>query len=169
LIELAICQFTAEYYDNESKKMTFKCKEEALESSSCIFHDKNYLNHYLSSFREERKKKVKNRLMDMINKVSSLEPLLCIGYHLPDIKIEGTLSKPVHFIQSKFEGTADFSEATFSGEAIFKEATFSGEASFKGATFLGKTYFATATFFREADFSGANFQGEYLMRYPSIL
>lgn len=57
------------------------------------------------------------------------KPLLCIGYHLPDVTIKETLTLPVYFTKCEFEGVADFSESSFEAQADFTSAEFSREAT----------------------------------------
>jgi hypothetical protein len=91
----------------------FKCEVEALDTSSlCIFHDKNYLQ--AERDQQEHEQKVVQRLRDnIINSISHNEPLRCIGYHLPNIKIQEEFTKSVYFYRSKFLGNADFSDNSF--------------------------------------------------------
>jgi hypothetical protein len=100
------CQFTTQYYNYEiGKDVDFNCtEEEPLASGFCIFHDKDYLHHYLSSFREEHKRNVLDRLKHKVNNaISNNKSLLCIGFHLPDFSlwdlgiISKEFTKPVYF------------------------------------------------------------------------
>jgi hypothetical protein len=79
------CQFTTKYYDYEIRKnVDFDCpEEEPLASGFCIFHDKDYLQDKTNN--EEHKRKVLNRLERKVNHaISNNEPLLCIGFQLPN-------------------------------------------------------------------------------------
>jgi hypothetical protein len=116
------CKFTTKYYDYEIRKeVDFNCDdEEPLASDFCIFQDKNYLHYsnYLSSFHKEHKTAVLGRLKRKVNHaISNNEPLLCIGFGLPDfslsdLSISKEFSKPVYFSGTKFKGGVSFSEAS---------------------------------------------------------
>ena len=150
------CQFTTKYYDYESnKRVDFYCDdEEALVSGHCIFHDKDYLQDNTNN--EEHKRKVLDRLKHKVNyTISNNEPLLCIGFQLPDFSlsdlsiISKEFTKPVYFNGSQFFGKADFSGANFKQEVNFISANFQ-EASFSTANFQGLfTTFIYANFQQE--------------------
>jgi hypothetical protein len=62
---LAQCQYTAEYFDYETKQSgKFSCEEVGLESGLCIFHDENYLQDK-NNF-EGAQQEVIKRLMDKV-------------------------------------------------------------------------------------------------------
>jgi hypothetical protein len=148
-------------------------------SGFCIFHDKDYL-HDKTNY-EEHKRKVRDRLKHKVNHaISNNEPLLCIGFQLPDFSLSDLgvskeFTKPVYFNGSQFFGKADFSGANFKQEVNFISANFQ-EASFSTANFQGRA------FFRGANFQGlfttfiyANFQQELSSlvlilkdKYPSM-
>ena len=187
------CQFTTQYWNFEiDKEIDYCCEkdEDILNSGRCIFHDENYLNDKDS--REQNEQNVRTKLMAKVReKVDKKEPLFCIGYYLPSIRINEVFTKPVYFSKCKFQGEVDFSHTTFSRQAHFRRADFcdktsfefaefSGEStSFVGAKFSGKeTYFEEAKFtaketsFRQAEFSGertsfvgAKFSGKYTHTY----
>src|SRR6188768_700590 len=97
----------------------------------CIFHSKEYLN---DRTHPENKKIVLEKLDDAVNKfISGNESLFCIGYYLPEVRLNKKFKQFVYFSDTTFSGEADFSDATFSGEADFSDATFSGEADFSDA------------------------------------
>jgi hypothetical protein len=82
------CQFTTQYYDYETRKeVDFNCtEEEPLASGFCIFHDKDYLQDKTNY--DEHKRKVLDRLKHKVNHaISNNEPLLCIGFQLPDFSL----------------------------------------------------------------------------------
>jgi hypothetical protein len=61
--------------------------------------------------------------------ISNKEPLLCIGFLLPefnlsDLTISIEFTKPVYFPDSQFFGKANFFKANLQGEANFEEANF---------------------------------------------
>jgi uncharacterized protein YjbI with pentapeptide repeats len=161
------CKFTTKYFDYEiSVEVDFNCQEEELLASGlCIFHDKDYLQDKTNY--EEHKMKVLDRLKHKVNHaISNNEPLLCIGFQLPDFSlsdlsiISKEFTKPVYFNGSQFFGKASFSKANFQGEADFPLAKFQGKADFPLAKFQGKASFPLAKFQGGAWFSEANFQGE---------
>jgi hypothetical protein len=120
------CKFTTKYFDYEiSVEVDFNCQEEELLASGlCIFHDKDYLQDKTNY--EKHKMKVLDRLKHKVNHaISNNEPLLCIGFQLPDFSlsdlsiISKEFTKPVYFNGSQFFGKASFSKANFQGEADF--------------------------------------------------
>jgi hypothetical protein len=89
------CQFTTKYYDYEiDDVIDFNCDEDLLASGFCIFHDKDYLQDNTNN--EEHKRKVLDRLKHKVNHtISNNEPLLCIGFQLPEFSLSdlGIISK----------------------------------------------------------------------------
>src|SRR5205823_6410566 len=126
LKQLAICQFTTDYWNYETDaRVDYKSDsedEDILDSGLCIFHDENYLQD------ENNSQKIVNKLMLKVsNSISQKEGLLCIGYHLPDVTIRNVnFAKPVYFSKCKFLGELDLYRANFAGLADFYETTFSG-------------------------------------------
>jgi uncharacterized protein YjbI with pentapeptide repeats len=169
------CKFTTQYFDYETDySVDFNCpEEELLPSGFCIFHDKDYLQDKTNT--KEHKRAVLDRLKRKVNHaISNNQPLLCIGFQLPEFSLSGLsiskeFTKPVYFNDSLFFGKADFSGTKFHGEAYFGDANFQGEANFSmtnfqgksnfGANFQGGAYFFGAEFQGVANFSEANFQG----------
>jgi uncharacterized protein YjbI with pentapeptide repeats len=138
------CQFTTNYYDYEtSKEVDFNfTEEEPLASGFCIFHDKDYLLQDKTSNNEEHKRKVLDRLKHKVNHaISNNEPLLCIGFQLPEFSLSdlGIISKeftiPVYFSRANFQQEANFSGAKFQRKANFIEVNFQQEAFFQAANF----------------------------------
>jgi hypothetical protein len=161
------CKFTTKYFDYEiSVEVDFNCQEEEpLASGLCIFHDKDYLQDKTNY--EEHKMKVLDRLKHKVNHaISNNEPLLCIGFQLPDFSlsdlsiISKEFTKPVYFNGSQFFGKASFSKANFQGKASFPLAKFQGRAWFSEANFQLRADFSRAKFEGEAFFYGAKFEGE---------
>jgi Pentapeptide repeats (9 copies) len=121
----SFCTFKQEYYDFQYRQMkTFSCGLESLNNDMyCIFHSKDYLN---DRTHPENKKMVLEKLDDVVNKsISENESLFCIGYCLPEVRLNKKFKQFVYFSDATFSGEADFSDATFSGEADFSDATFS--------------------------------------------
>jgi uncharacterized protein YjbI with pentapeptide repeats len=133
-----------------------------LVSALCIFHDNDYLHDKTNN--DEHKRAVLNRLKRKANyAISDNEPLLCIGFQLPDfslsdLSISKRFTKPAYFNDSQFLGKADFFEANFQERATFSDAKFQGEARFYKANFQGEAFFSYANFQGEAFFFEANFQ-----------
>jgi hypothetical protein len=95
--------------------------------------------------------------------ISNNEPLLCIGFQLPDfslsdLSIRKEFTKPVYFNGSQFFGIAEFARANFEGGASFGEAKFKGGADFLLANFQGFAFFSYANFQGRASFDKANFE-----------
>ena len=160
------CQFTAKYYDYDYEtrnSVDFNCQELPLVSGFCIFHDKDYLQDKTNN--DEHKRTVLNRLKRKVkHAISDNEPLLCIGFQLPDSSLSdlGIISKeftkPVYFSRSQFFGKANFSGANFQGETSFNNTNFQGEADFSGANFKGGVHFYETNFKTgEAEFHGCGF------------
>jgi len=107
----------------------FNCQELPLVSGFCIFHDKDYVQDKTNN--EEHKRAVLDRLKRKVNHaISNNEPLLCIGYQLPEFSLSdlGIISKEftksVYFNNSQFFGKAEFSEAKFHRGAFFGDTIF---------------------------------------------
>jgi hypothetical protein len=70
------------------KQVDYYCDskgEDILNSGLCIFHDKNYLQDKDS---EKNEQNVRSKLLAKVRgKVDKKEPLFCIGYYLPSIRI----------------------------------------------------------------------------------
>ena len=129
----------------------FYCDEEPLASGFCIFYDKDYLQNKTNY--EEHKRQVLERLKHKVNHaISYNEPLLCIGFQLPDfslsdLSINKELTMPIYFSGSQFFGKADFSGVNFQERTYFSKAKFRGEALFDKAKFR-------ITSFNKAKFEG---------------
>jgi uncharacterized protein YjbI with pentapeptide repeats len=171
------CQFTTQYYDYEiHKEVDFYCQELPLASGFCIFHDKDYLHHYLFSFREEHKRNVLDRLKRKVkHAISNNETLHCIGFLLPglslsDLSISKEFTKPVYFPGSQFFGKTDFSGVKFQQGVHFIRAKFHdlstftnvnfAHVDFSHATFEKKAVFRQTIFKEEIDFSYTTFNNE---------
>ncbi len=120
------CQFTAIYWNYESKAtVDYNCDskdEEVLDSGFCIFHDENYLQDKDS--RKENEQNVRGKLMAKVLKsLEKREPLFCIGYFIPSIRINDIFTNTVYFSKCKFQGVTNFDQAKFS-EADFSSAEF---------------------------------------------
>jgi uncharacterized protein YjbI with pentapeptide repeats len=170
------CQFTTKYSGFPLREeIEFNCQEdeeEILASGFCFFHDKDYLQDKTNY--EEHKAKVLEKLKHKVNHaISNNEPLLCIGFQLPDFSLSGLsiskeFTKPVYFNGSRFFGkeilsNAKFQEVSFHKtnfhEMLFFDKTiFQGEADFSEAKFQAIASFSEAAFQEQVDFSDANFQ-----------
>jgi uncharacterized protein YjbI with pentapeptide repeats len=155
------CRYITTYYDIETEEHKFfRCKEQPLESRLCIFHDENYLADENNLI--EREKEVSSRFGHKIkNCVENMTPLLCIGYHLPDIRLDNVnFVKPIYFIDCTFldiyASSVHFNRALFSNSKFYGETNFPytsfPKADFSHASFYGETNFPY-TSFPKADFS----------------
>jgi hypothetical protein len=121
------------YKDGTLKKAGFFCKEKAIEGSGfCIFHDKDY--HI------QHPQEVVAHLMKQISRaLENDEPLFCIGYNIPSVRIIGKrFKKPVYFDKARFHGKADLRGTYFNivsfCNAKFENADLSG-VDFNGVQF----------------------------------
>jgi hypothetical protein len=133
---VTLCGFKTDikYYDeNTGEYIPYVCpepEENVLDSGLCIFHDENYLKD--SRNKEANKQKLKRKLSEKLVKP---EPLICIGYHLPDIEFKH-----------------------FDNLVLFLGAVFVRPINFSGAKFREKCRFYKARFKEEVDLTGAEFQ-----------
>ncbi|HKG88360.1 MAG TPA: pentapeptide repeat-containing protein [Nitrososphaeraceae archaeon] len=112
----------------------FQCEEEASIGKFCFFHDEYYLKN-----RSKVPDAFSNRLKQKIEEsTSQKKPLLCIGYHIPDIRIENR-----YFIAGIY-----FTKSTFHGKTVFNN-TFFQNADFSDAEFQEVT-FNSGNFFKDA-------------------
>jgi hypothetical protein len=86
---VARCGFKTDnlYYDEKTRKfIQYRClelEENILDSGLCIFHDKNYIKD--PENKEAHEQNIKKKLTEKIEKS---EPLICIGFHIPDFSFE---------------------------------------------------------------------------------
>jgi uncharacterized protein YjbI with pentapeptide repeats len=137
------CQFTAEYFDYENNKNTpFRCREVALDTGFCMFHDEIYYT--------KNKQEVLQCFMDKLKKaIDNNEVLCCVGYNIPE---------DVHLTNKRFSRPVYFSKARFYGKVYFTDSHFHKEVYFKDAIFYDKVHFGAVNFHQEANFTEANFQ-----------
>lgn len=157
------CDFKEKYYNYASgRNDKFECLELATSSGRCIFHDSSY---YL-----EHADEVLNLLLQKINdSISQIEPLYCIGYHIPNLQNNFRFTATISFEKSHFHGRTDFSKSEFQEEANFSSVRFGEDISFFGVTFrskaafsgesFGQMLFTQSKFYDEAYFIG-KFHGE---------
>ncbi len=160
------CTYEQEYWNYESQENhLFECEIESVENKNfCLFHDETYLK---DSNHPENKDNVITKLSEKVdNSISKNTSLLCIGYYLPDIKIDKEFSKPVYFNNCKFQ-YSDFSGTAFSGIANFSRATFK-EANFSWTAFFGIANFSRAKFSAEANFSSAAFSDKDILDFSRV-
>jgi len=101
----SFCTFKQEYYDFQYRQMkTFSCGLESLDHDMyCIFHSKDYLN---DRTHPENKKIVLEKLDDAVNKfISGNESLFCIGYYLPEVRLNKKFKQFVYFSDATFSAT----------------------------------------------------------------
>ena len=143
----------------ECKLLRYECKEDAIQGDFCIFHDQNYLTHPKNG--QTNAENLKGELIKKIEKcISSNEPLVCVGYRLPDFTFKD-FGVPVNFLKATFMGVIDFRAAEFTQKANFTEAKFAAKADFTGAKFMEKAFFSGVEFMEEADFTEAEFTEAY--------
>ncbi len=150
------------YWDIKGYKHKYECPRDAEVDGFCIFHKEGYWTQ-----NKESEERVRKAFTEEVEKEKNGEELLCIGFHLPGVKIEevrGLVSfayitfQWVDFSVVTFQEVANFGGATFQEGANFDSATFQHKANFSDATFQGGAYFSFAKFQGEANFGGATFQ-----------
>ena len=144
---MARCGFKTdiEYHDEKTgEDVQYVCdepEENILDSGLCIFHDENYLKDSIK--KEANEQNIKRRLSE---KLAKSEPLICIGYHLPEFSFE----------ELHFDKSADFTHAVFMGLTNFSKAIFK-DANFSGAQFIDEANFSGAQFHGPSDYSKCEF------------
>jgi uncharacterized protein YjbI with pentapeptide repeats len=141
------CSYKSQYWNFEVQQIIeFRCKNKTeLESGKCVFHDEHFLGI------KGNRKIVVEEFQNKIDKYLSTktdEPLLCIGYHLFDINIQGR----------EFNNSVYFDEATISNCSIFN-SKFLSHMSLQEAQFSGDVYFVGTQFSAIVNFS-SEFSGE---------
>jgi uncharacterized protein YjbI with pentapeptide repeats len=156
---LKVCKFKGSYFGSKVEdEIDFQCDEDALNSGLCIFHDNTYLKDPKQN--SKRKQEVSARLVDKINEsISKNMPLICVGYHLPDIKINRSFPKNVFFTQCQIE-EADFSNTTFCDGADFSNVEFLGDANFVASEFEGDPFMSDVAYFFKTRFYAAPYFSE---------
>lgn len=118
--------------------MNYQCKESALKTGLCAYHDDYYING--------REIELGNVLNERINKlVDDGQEVFCIGYHIPFVSLAGkNIRKPIYFHDATIR-IADFRESVFEDKATayFVNTSFE-EASFENATIHGPVLFNEA-------------------------
>ncbi len=140
------CTFVRNYDNSKtSRNEIFSCKLKAVNCGLCMFHDESYLND------STKTAQVKKSFLTLLqNSIKQKKPLVCVGYHLPEIKITCEFKIPIHMIETTFHGMLNFDNCEFSDNVQFSRCVFLKEASFTGSTFK-----------KEADFSHAVFNGSH--------
>ena len=69
-------------------------------------------------------------MLKVRDSVDNNKTLFCIGYHLPDIKINENFAKPVYFLKCKFLERTDFDGSIFQSSIDFSESDFYEIATF---------------------------------------
>ena len=114
---MARCGFKTDiiYRDEKTGEyIKYECdepNENILDSGLCKFHDENY---FKDSKNEQKLKRILSK------KLTEPEPLICIGYHLPNLL----------FANLHFDKSVNFSGAHFTEKAQFYGAQFTKEANF---------------------------------------
>ena len=74
----------------------------------CIFHNKDYLN---DRTHPENKKTVLEKIDDAVNKsISENESLFCIGYYLPEVRLNKKFKQFVYFSDATFSATVKWGD-----------------------------------------------------------
>ena len=152
------CKYENKYLDyNKNKYETFCCQEDQLKSGYCIFRD----DKFLISNPENKKliiEELKNKIKNCIDKH---EVLICIGFHISEIKIKDNFSIPVYFNSAIFHGHVSFSESEFMDNADFSYSKFLDpvQTDFSRTKFLGKVAIFEGAEFESVNvhFNGAEF------------
>jgi hypothetical protein len=157
------CSFKSKYWNFDLDKETeFECAEESHNNSQkCIFHDKHFLDDAKSReiIQEQFQKKIEKHLS-----TSNSEPLLCIGYNLYEISIEGKeFRNSVYFNHARVSGTF-IAKCKFRSHVSFFNSQFIGNGN---VSFLcefsgnGKVEFNNCNYSNDGNvsFSGARFSG----------
>ena len=99
------CKYRYLYFDYEKKDhVWYDCPRHAVtDRGYCEFHDPHYWREHEEEVRSKFEKIVENALKNN-------EKLLCIGFHLPTVKIKGKFEKPAYFTDAVFQ-EADFTRA----------------------------------------------------------
>ena len=163
------CSYEHTYFVNKNKKLTtFKCDQVRLgDSNYCLFHDEHYLKD--GNYRDNEGI-VKRRLYRKIeNNLIDSRPIICIGYHLPEIYINKELKQSIYFNNCVFQGIANFANSTFFAEVMFSGATFNHMAIFLEVPFLGYATFFDSWFHKEANFSSSKFKSEAIFSSTKFL
>lgn len=145
------CSYKTTYYDpSQGKQDIFKCKNEALKSNYCKFHDKHYFNETTS-----------NELIELIKEQFKNGNGKCVGYRIPTINLK-TIELPncVYFNKALFLGQVDFSKKINSSIMIFNECIFCEEVNFSNSLNLQKIYCTHAKFLKNVMFTSAIFKDE---------
>jgi uncharacterized protein YjbI with pentapeptide repeats len=122
-----------------------------LDSGYCIFHDKAYLNHYLSSIRDKRAGEVVEGILQKVHHANNTNvPLYCIGYCIPNIDLKEEYKVEVYFDECWFRSSVFFEGSRFHKGASFIYAKFKN-ANFRDAIFHSVT-FRGAIFSESVDF-----------------
>lgn len=165
------CKYTTKYFDyNKKEPVDFKCNQEALQNGFCKFHDEKF----------DGDDELVKELTQKITGLSKNEELFCIGFKIPKITLNNSISGSVYFTRATIHNAdfagAKFENVDFSG-AKFEDVNFSG-AQFENADFLavkfnGKTNFSNTVFknkvnFSESFFDDANFNGSSMNRAQFI-
>ena len=163
-MQYGTCDFEREVFDPEIRKFRpFTCKEPALKSKKCRFHDEEYLNENLhTAIQNEINRKIENAC-------ENKKTLDCVGYYIPEINMEGKkFEKEVffshaHFVgdvifdYSEFKSFTDFSNCIFEKEASFRKVMFKDNTEFIKSKFKENAYFEVSKFRKKVNFSSSNF------------
>jgi uncharacterized protein YjbI with pentapeptide repeats len=154
---MILCEFTDRYYNYQIDKWEiYNCDQEPLSNNKlCLFHDEQYLKDCNNP---KNKENVIRKLDEKINNsILNNVPLVCIGYYIPEIKINKEFNQQVYFKDCKFQ-RVNFNGSTFSAEVTFSYSIFSDEANFSRSIFYNIVNFNGSTFNNMANFYGSVFK-----------
>ena len=141
------------YYDFEANQLPYVCPRDAEIDGFCIFHKEGYWKE-----NKEHEERVKKEFMeDFEREKKSGNKLLFIGYHLPDMQLEGIVQGALYFNQTTFR-SADLRELKPQKTINFRNAKFEQDANFCGMAFPQKVDFSHVIFQGSAIFVDAKFQ-----------
>lgn len=149
---LNTCKYSISYDDERRGAIFFYCKEEAKTGLYCIYHNNKLLKSY---DRDRNRQEIRKGLTEKINDcINTNQDLFCIGYNIPDLKIEGKV----------FTAAVYFSHAKFNGETIIRNNSFHF-ASFEGSKFRGKQIDISSNLFAGSttNFSNSDLHGEDIL------
>jgi hypothetical protein len=136
------CQFTAEYFDYENNKnLPFRCREVALDTGFCMFHDEIYYT--------KNKQEVLQCFMDKLKKaIDNNEVLRCVGYNIPeDVHLTNKrFSRPIYFSKARFYGKFTSRILTFIKKPILRMLFFMTRYILELSTFIKKQISQKLTF-----------------------
>jgi uncharacterized protein YjbI with pentapeptide repeats len=162
------CKFKAIYNNlkKEEHYALWPCDQQTDDSSIfCVFHDSTR-NHWDDK-----------TIKKFVQKVTSENPLFCIGYHFPEnfsfALLDRTLADDeykkikknkqrfnmlIYLCDAEFDGQVEFSYCIFEQPLNLSGAIFRKEVLFRDTNFRNKFYVRNTKFYENVNFRGAKFQ-----------